>query len=163
MGCSCKIMLPGRHYPLVRPKVFTTKLGFSDMTKTRLVLIRILTVLVVGELYQVPVWTSSSLGGWEPLLYFIDQWFLTPSSSTKLVLHSWQFNNILYSLKGAAVSYSPVTARLCAGGIEVWIEGQNGPCMGRCMVVVMTWGVYNNVLYYLDDGVGWEEDLWGGT
>ena len=50
------------YYRLVRPKVLTSKLGFSDMTKTRLV-IRILTVLVVGELYQVVFFWSR----YEPL------------------------------------------------------------------------------------------------
>ena len=58
----------------------------------------------------------------------------------------------------AAVSCSPVTPRLGAGGIWVGFDGQVGPCMGRCMggVLFGAWVVYEwlSGLVRLDLGIG---------
>ena len=61
-----------------------------------------------------------------------------------------KLNILLTYIDIAAVSISPVPYVLGAGGIGVWDEGQDGPCMGRCMgwfggslmddVEMMWWG-----------------------
>ena len=39
----------------------------------------------------------------------------------------------------AAVSCSPVTSRFSVGSIWVEVDGQAGPCMGRCIVWYGAW------------------------